>query len=90
MGLDEHTVDLLEIHDAGLIPHGFDERAEAEIAGAAQQSLAGAHDEGQRFGMRSYPPPIVSRQPPKMVTYQHSDWHMYGERPCSKGVRAIL
>src|SRR5258708_36686713 len=44
MGLDEHAVDLLEVHDAGLVAHRFDERSQAQIAGAAQKALAGAHD----------------------------------------------
>src|SRR5512139_1915210 len=40
VGLDEDAVDLLEIHDAGLVAHGFDERAQAEVAGATQQAFA--------------------------------------------------
>jgi len=52
MGLDEHPVDLFEIHDAGLVTHGLDERAETQVAGAAQQPFAGAHNEGQRFGRK--------------------------------------
>ena len=32
-----------------LVAHRFDERTQAEIAGAAQQALAGADDEGQGF-----------------------------------------
>ena len=47
MGLNEDAVDLLEIDDADLVAHGFDERAQAQVAGAAQQALAGADDEGQ-------------------------------------------
>jgi hypothetical protein len=50
MRLNEDAVDLLEIHDAGLVSDGFDERAEAQVAGAAQQTFAGAHDQGQGFG----------------------------------------
>jgi hypothetical protein len=29
MGLDEHPVDLFEVHDAGLVADGFNECAEA-------------------------------------------------------------
>jgi hypothetical protein len=47
--LNEHAIDLFEVHDPGLVAHGFDEGAEAEIARAAQESLAGANDQGQRF-----------------------------------------
>jgi hypothetical protein len=50
MGLDEHPVDLFEVHDAGLVADGFDERAEAQVAGAPQQAFAGAHNESQGFG----------------------------------------
>ena len=50
MGLDEHAVDLFEVHDAGLVADGFDERAQAQVAGAAQQAFAGADDQGQGFG----------------------------------------
>ena len=50
MGLDEDAVDLFEVHDAGLIADGFDERAQAEIAGASQQAFAGADDEREGFG----------------------------------------
>jgi hypothetical protein len=49
VGLDEHVVDLLEIDDAGLVSHGLDEGAEAEVAGAAQEAFAGAGDEGHGF-----------------------------------------
>ena len=50
MGLNEDAVDLFEVHDAVLVADGFDERTQAEIAGAAQQAFAGTHDQGQRFG----------------------------------------
>ncbi|MEI8288177.1 MAG: hypothetical protein WCH99_01790 [Verrucomicrobiota bacterium] len=43
-------VDLFEVHDAGLVADRFDERAEAQVAGAAQQTLARPDDERQRFG----------------------------------------
>jgi hypothetical protein len=41
---------LLEVHDTGLGAHGLDERAQAEVAGASQESLAGADDEGEGLG----------------------------------------
>ena len=50
MGLDKNAVDLFEIHDAGLVTDGFDERAQTQVAGAAQQTFAGTNDERQRFG----------------------------------------
>ena len=50
MGLNEDAVDLLEIHDAGLVTDGFDERAQTQVAGAAQETFAGTNDERQRFG----------------------------------------
>jgi len=50
MGLDEHAIDLFEIDEAGLVTHRFDERTEAEVSGATQESLAGANDQGQGFG----------------------------------------
>jgi hypothetical protein len=49
MGLDEDAVDLFEVHHAGLIADGFDERTQAEIAGASQQAFAGADDEREGF-----------------------------------------
>ena len=42
-------VDLFEVHDAGLVADRLDERAEAQVAGAAQEALAGADDQGQGF-----------------------------------------
>ena len=39
VGLDEHAVELFEVHDAGLVTHGFDERAETEIVGCSAASL---------------------------------------------------
>lgn len=49
MGLDKHAVDLLEVHDASLVADRFDERTQAQVAGAAQESLAGTNDERQGF-----------------------------------------
>jgi hypothetical protein len=49
VGLDEHAIDWFEVHDAGLVAHRFDEGTQAEIAGAAQEALAGADDQSQRF-----------------------------------------
>ena len=49
MGLNEDMVDLFEVHDAGLVAHGFDERSQAQVAGAAQETFAGTNDERQGF-----------------------------------------
>jgi hypothetical protein len=49
MGLDENAVDLFEVHNAGLVADGFDERTQAQVTGASQQTFAGADDEGQGF-----------------------------------------
>ena len=38
VGLDEDAIDLFEIHDADLVANGFDERAQTEVAGPAQES----------------------------------------------------
>jgi len=40
---------LFEIDDVGLIAHCFNERAQRQIAGAAQQTFGGAHDQSQGF-----------------------------------------
>ncbi len=50
MGLEEDAVDLFEVDGAGLVAHGFDERAQAQVAGAAQEAFAGADDEREGFG----------------------------------------
>jgi hypothetical protein len=47
VGLDEHAIDLFEVHDAGLVAHRLDQRAQARVAGAPHQALAGANDECQ-------------------------------------------
>ena len=52
MGLDEDTVDLLEVDDTGLVADGFDESAHAKVAGAAQETVTGAHDESESFGSK--------------------------------------
>jgi hypothetical protein len=49
MGLDEDAVDLFEVHDTRLVADGFDERTQTQIASAAQESFAGADDQGQGF-----------------------------------------
>jgi len=51
MRLDEHTIDLFEIDDAGLVSHGLNEGTQTKVAGAAQESFAGAND--QRNGLRA-------------------------------------
>ena len=51
VGLNEDAVDLLEIDGADLVAHRFDQRAEAQIAGAPQQAFGGADEESQ--GLRA-------------------------------------
>src|SRR6266851_5757345 len=48
MRLNQDVIDLLEINDAGLVAHRFNEAAQAQVAGAAQKPFAGADDQGQR------------------------------------------
>jgi hypothetical protein len=50
MGLNEHMIDLLEVHGAGLVADRLNEGTQAEVASAAQQSFAGTNDESQGFG----------------------------------------
>ena len=40
-GLNEDMVDLFEVYDAGLVTDGFNERAQTQVACAAQETLAG-------------------------------------------------
>ena len=47
VGLHEDAVDLFQIDDAFLVADGFEQGAQAEVLGAAQESFAGADDEGQ-------------------------------------------
>jgi len=42
--LDQDPVDLLEVHDAGLVAHGFEQRTQTQVAGAAQEAFAGTDD----------------------------------------------
>lgn len=39
VGLDEHAVELFEVHDAGPVADGFDECTETEIVGCSAASL---------------------------------------------------
>src|SRR6266566_8378763 len=50
MRLNEDVIDLLEINDAGLVAHRFNEGAQAKVAGAAQKPFAGADDQREGFG----------------------------------------
>jgi len=50
MGLDEDAVDLFAVHDPDLVAHGLDQGTQAEVAGAAQQAIAGTDDQGQGLG----------------------------------------
>jgi hypothetical protein len=38
---NDDAVDLFDVHDAGLVADRFNERAQAQIAGAAQQPFVG-------------------------------------------------
>src|SRR5207245_10957440 len=49
MRLNQDAVDLLEINDAGLVAHRFNEGAQAQVAGAAQKPFAGADDQREGF-----------------------------------------
>src|SRR5207249_9298727 len=50
MRLNQDVIDLLEIDDAGLVAHRFNEGAQAQVAGAAQKPFAGADDQRKGFG----------------------------------------
>jgi hypothetical protein len=45
VGLEEDGVDLLEIDGFGLVAHGFDERADAEVSDSAERAFRAAGDE---------------------------------------------
>ena len=49
MRLEQDAVDLFEIDAFGLIAHGFQETGEAKVAGATQEAIGGADDEGESF-----------------------------------------
>ena len=49
MGLEQDAVDLLEIDAFGLVPHGFEQTGQAQVARAAQEAVGGADDEGEGF-----------------------------------------
>jgi len=49
VGLDEDAVDVFEVHDAGLVADGFNERTQAQVAGAAQETFTRA-DDGETRG----------------------------------------
>ncbi len=49
VGLDEHAIDLFEVHDAGLVAHRLDEGTQAEIARAAQGPSPERTDQSERF-----------------------------------------
>ena len=50
VGLEQDAVDLFQIHDAGLVADGFQQRAEAEVAGATQEAFAATDDEREGVG----------------------------------------
>ena len=76
MRLHEHAVDLFKIHGADLVAHGLDERAQAEVAGAPQEPLAGAHDEAERLGREG-----VVAQPSPVELFEHKRLHALGGEP---------
>jgi hypothetical protein len=80
MGLDEHPVDLFEVHDAGLVADGFDERAEAQVAGAPQQAFAGAHNESQGFGREG-----VVAQAGAVELVENERFDGFGSEPWQEG-----
>jgi len=45
VGLHEHGVDLLEVDGSGMVAHGLDERAGAEVSSGPQDALGDAQDE---------------------------------------------
>jgi hypothetical protein len=47
VGLNEDTVDLFKIHDAGLVARSLNQGTHAKIAGAAQETVAGAYEESE-------------------------------------------
>ena len=49
MRLNENAVDLLEVDDASLVAHRFQERAQTEVSRASNESFARADDQGQGF-----------------------------------------
>lgn len=76
MGLNEDMVDLFEIHDAGLVADRFDERTQAQVAGAAQQAFAGTDDECQRFGREG-----VMTQAGPVELIQNKLFDRFGSQP---------
>jgi hypothetical protein len=56
VGLKQDAIDLFEVDDFGSITYGLEQRAHAQVSGSAQNALAGAHDEVERFrGEGTYP-----------------------------------
>ena len=49
MRLQQDAVDLLEVDGADAVANGLEERADAQVAGAAQVALGGADDEPERL-----------------------------------------
>ncbi|MBK7582067.1 MAG: hypothetical protein IPI67_17905 [Myxococcales bacterium] len=48
MWLEQDAVDLLQVDGFGAVAHGFEQGAEAEVSGAAQDALGRADDEAER------------------------------------------
>ena len=66
MRLDQHAVDLFEVDFLGVVADGFEQGAEAEVAGAANDPLAGADDQVQRFLAESV---VAEVLPTTMTSY---------------------
>jgi hypothetical protein len=50
VGLEQDTVDLLEIDAFGLVAHGFEQTGQAQVAGPTQEAIGGADEEIKRVG----------------------------------------
>jgi len=49
VGLEQDAVDLFEIDAFGLIADGFEQTGQTQVAGATQEAVGGADDEGEGF-----------------------------------------
>ena len=78
MRLHEHAIDLLESHDFGLVQHGLNQTAQAQIAPLAQHPFAGAHDQVQRVLGEG-----VVTQPATVQLVQDEALHLFGRQASS-------
>ena len=49
VGFEQDAVDLFEVHAIGLVAHGFEQTGQAKVAGATQEAVGGADNEGEGF-----------------------------------------